>query len=254
MSGIFISKGMSVSIPVGGLSLSLNPDGKSDMTVKVQVVFDVCPSWLDIALEHLQAAKICNATRTEAWKGEDNETKGRSLEREFTASMQAIVAAAIAIDSFYATIQKKVKVGESLIAIWREKKTPRYSQISETLRIAFQLKPKGLKVLRAHLKQIYQFRDQAVHPSSKPNEAILHPELKVGVEWRFVAFRYENALPLVQNAIEIIGQLVATGKPKNSEVQKYADFLKSQLSSFRTADIFGAYSTATAGEIIQPLG
>jgi len=244
MSGIFVSKGMTFRIPDGGLSLSLGDDGKPHMGLTLQVVFDVCPSWLEISIEHLKAAKTYNALRTMAWQQNDENAKARSFENEFKASMQAMVAASVAIDSFYASIQQRVKMDEGLIQTWRQKKTPRYSQIAETLRIAFQLTPKGLKSLRDALKQIYQFRDRAVHPSSTPSEPILHPEIKVGVEWRFVAFRYENTLPLVRVTLQIIDQLVAIGKPVNEDVTKYAAFLKPQLKLFLSDELFAVLNAS----------
>jgi hypothetical protein len=66
------------------------------------------------------------------------------------------------------------------------------------IRIAYQLKNKGSKAFR--VKEIYKFRDQAVHPSAAMEEAILHPEINVGVERRFVVFRYENAFQIVRIA------------------------------------------------------
>jgi hypothetical protein len=242
MSGIFISKGTTITIPIGGLSIFFGGEGAPKTDIKVHVVFDVCPSWLEIALDHLSVAKTCNVARNAAWESNDGDAKGATLEREFKASMQAIVAAATAIESFYATTRKKINIDEALAMKWREKKIARYSQVCEVLRLAFQLKPENLKILRGILKQIYQFRAYAVHPSSSPTEAVLHPELKVGVEWRFVAFRYENVLPLVRATMEIIGQLVTDGKSANEEVKKYADFLKPQLDTFRGNEIFADWA------------
>jgi hypothetical protein len=232
MSGIFISKGMSITIPAGGLRLS--PTGALD--VNAQVSFDVCPSWLEIALDHLKAAKICNAIGREAWQRDDNAAKGTALECEFKASMQAITAAAIAIESFYMALRARIKIKNN------KKNEPRYAQVSEACTVAFDLKAKETEVLRAQLKQVFEFRNKAVHPSSSPAEALLHPELKVGVEWRFIAFRFENALPLVWSAVSTIAQLSATGRPSTEEVKKYADYLKPQLNLFLAEEIFSNYS------------
>jgi hypothetical protein len=102
-----------------------------------------------------------------AWGGTDENAKGTALEREFESSMQAIMAAGIAVDAFYAVIKTHAQVPPTLAQKWREKRTPRYSQIAEVLRIAFHLKPKGTAVLRRNLKEIFRFRDLAVHPSGK---------------------------------------------------------------------------------------
>jgi hypothetical protein len=232
MSGIFVAKGMSITIPAGGLRLS----STGAHNVNAQVSFDVCPSWLEIALDHLKAAKICNAIRREAWQGDDAAAKGTALACEFKASMQAITAAAIAIESFYLTLRSKVKIKKS------KKNEPRYAQISEACAVAFDLKPKGTELLRAQLKQLFELRNKAVHPPSSPADAFLHPELKVGVEWRFIAFRFENALPLVRAAVSIVAELSATGRPSTEEVKKYADYLKPQLDLFLAEEILSNYS------------
>ena len=76
--------------------------------------------------------------------------------------------------------------------------------MTEVLRRGFHLKPKGTKALRDNLKEIYRFRDMAVHPSGRIQAAMLHPDLDVGVEWRFVYFRAANARALVNAPTGIV--------------------------------------------------
>jgi hypothetical protein len=52
------------------------------------------------------------------------------------------MAAAIAIDAFYATIKNKTNIPEETFHIWKEKKTARHTQIAEVLRQAFFLAAK----------------------------------------------------------------------------------------------------------------
>ena len=133
----------------------------------IHVHFDVCPTWCQLALAHSAEARTRAEARMIAWGGTDENAKGTALEREFESSMQAIMAAGIAVDAFYAVIKTHAQVPPTLAQKWREKRTPRYSQIAEVLRIAFHLKPKGTAVLRRNLKEIFRFRDLAVHPSGK---------------------------------------------------------------------------------------
>jgi len=235
VAGVFISRGMTVAIPAGGLVLSLDEGGKSKASLTLHVHFDVCPSWLELALRHLDDAKNRQSARIAAWNGANEESKGSTLEREFEASMQSIMAAAIAVDAFYAVIQTKVAIPPALITQWRKKRTPRYAQITEVLRIAFSLKPKGTAVLRKNLKEIYRFRDLAIHPSGKIDAPLFHPELQVGVEWRFAYFRHENALLIVRETLHMLRELVTSGKPKNSEVQKYCDALRVRIEPLHSA-------------------
>src|SRR5688572_19888956 len=119
MAGVFITRGMTVAIPAGGLKISLGPDTPA-ASVTLHVHFDVCPTWCELAMAHLETAKSRQADRTVAWQAtEETENvvneKARTLEREFESSMQAIMAAAIAIDAFYAVLQPHVGLEPELI-------------------------------------------------------------------------------------------------------------------------------------------
>jgi len=230
MAGIFISRGMTVAIPAGGFTLGIGDEGNLVSNLTLHVRFDVCPTWTDLSLRHLREAKAKQAEREAAWAGTDEEQKAVTLEREFEASMQAIVAAAIAIDAFYSLVQTHVELPPDLLETWRTKGTSRYSQVTEVLRRAFRLKPKGTAALRQNLKEIYRLRDLAVHPSGKIAAPILHPELNTGVEWRFAYFRAYNAELVVNGATWILWDLAHGGKPKDSKLAEYMAGLRQRLA------------------------
>lgn len=52
--GVFITRGMGVGIPAGGLVIGTGPDGKNSASIHIQVALDMCPYWLEIAVEHLR--------------------------------------------------------------------------------------------------------------------------------------------------------------------------------------------------------
>jgi hypothetical protein len=189
MPGIFISR--FVTLTLSDLTISFGPEGSSGSS-KALVSYDVCPIWLEIAIEHLKEANEANSEMLKTWADPASDKKGETLENVFRHSMQAITAAAIAIDGFYAAVQKKIKIDPILVQKWKANKTARYSQVAETVRMAYQLKSNGSKAFRDTVKEIYKFRDQAVHPSAAMEEAVLHPDLDVGVERRFAVFRYDN--------------------------------------------------------------
>ena len=230
MAGIFISRGMTVAVPPGGLTIGIGANGSSTSNVILHVRFDVCPTWTELALRHLDDAKARRTAREIAWAGTNEEDKAASLEREFEASMQAVMAAAIALDAFYSLMQTHVQLPPSLVTRWRTKRTARYSQVTEILRRAFHLKPEGTAVLRQNLKEIYRLRDLAVHPSGKIEAPILHPEINVGVEWRFAYFRAHNAELIVNAATRILWDLAHGGKPKDSKIQEYMAALRQRLA------------------------
>ncbi len=226
--GIFISKGMRLQIPAGGLVIPL--DGSIPPSVTVRVHFDVCPTWLEIAARHADEAKERKAARVAAWNSTDEEAKGATLEREFEASMQAVMAAAIAIDSFYANMRDAVGVSVEDISKWRVNNTARYKQIAEVLRRAFTLNNRSAVNLRKTIREVFRFRDLAVHPSGDVSAPVLHQELGAGVEWRFAYFSGGNADLLVTMTHQIIQELVVNGKPANDAVSQYADSLCARLS------------------------
>src|SRR5467141_476405 len=116
MTGVFISKGITPVIPAGGLVLSLDDKGKPcGGSFTLHLHFEVCPTWLGLALRHLEAAKVTQTARALAWEGTDESAKGTTLEREFEASMQAIMSVAIAWDAFYAVVNSKITIPQELI-------------------------------------------------------------------------------------------------------------------------------------------
>jgi hypothetical protein len=132
--------------------------------------------------------------------------------------MQAIMAAAIALDAFYAVIKTKAEIPETLIKKWKVNGTARYKQLSEVLRQAFMLKKEESALLQESLKEIFRFRDLAVHPRAENEAPVFHPEIHVGVEWRFACFRAENAALIVCATQNMIRELVSKGKPKNPAI------------------------------------
>jgi hypothetical protein len=127
--------------------------------------------------------------------------------------MQAITAAAIAMDAFYGCVKERIEIPQETRDIWRKNRTARHAHVSEVLRLAFRIGPKSFARLRTTVKEIMRFRDLAVHPSGEHDAPVLHPALKVGVEQRFVAFSSENAQQATSLAISIIAQLLQRVAP-----------------------------------------
>ena len=228
MTGIYITRGMTVSIP--NITIRVRDDGGLEADpITLHVRFDVCPTWIQIAKRHLDSALIAKANREIAWQGTDEGLKVQTLEAEFEASMQAIMAAAISWDATYAVLQEQGIIHPSVKEQWRKNRTARYIQIAETVRQAFSLKPKGASGFRANIKEIYRCRDLAVHPSGKIDAPMLHPELNLGMEWRFVYFSAKNAELLVLSAAEMLWELAHNGKSKYQQITEYQKALVARL-------------------------
>jgi hypothetical protein len=224
------------AIRAGDLVVATGQDADPASNTTSPARFDACPTWLELAVRHLSDAQVARDARIAAWGNADQHSRTGALEWEFEASMQATMASGIAVDAFYAMVQTRVPPPQSLIDEWRAKQTPRYIQISEVLRRAFSLEPKPVSSLRQALAEIFRFRDLAIDPSGKMDAQILHPELGVGVEWRFAYFRYQNALLIVKATLQLIAELVASGYVKDADLQKYLDALRARVEPLRNAN------------------
>lgn len=235
MVGVFITRGITPSIPVGGLTLSLDDRGESKSNVTLHLHYDVCPVWLDLARRHLADAEKWKDARVVAWKTDDQHARGTTLEREFEASMQAVVAASVAIESLYSTLCEKISLPNDTVQAWKKNGTAKFRRIAEVARRAFSLSEEGSDILREVVHEIFRFRNFAIHPSGNTTAAVLHPELQVGVEWRLATFRADNARAIVQKTQEIIVELITRGKASTPEVARYAESLRDRLAQQATA-------------------
>ncbi len=143
--------------------------------------------------------------------------------------MQAIMAAAISWDALYAILREHVTIPPAMAEKWRRGRTARYTQVAEIVRRAFLLKPKGASLLRSNLKALYSYRDMAVHPSGKIAAPLLHPELDVGMEWRFVYFRARNAEIAVLGAAGMLWDLATNGRSNEAKITEYQKTLLARL-------------------------
>ena len=246
MNGVSIYREMAAAMPAPGLTIALDENARPVTDLTAHGHFDVCPTWLELAIRHLSDAQVAQVARIAAWQGADENSKAGALEWEFEASMQSIMAASIALDAFCAAVQAKARPPQSATDQWREKRIPRHAEISEVLGVAFSLTAKEASNLRQNLGEIFRFRDLAVDPSSKSDAPILHPELRVGGEWRFSYFRCENAKLIVRVTLRLVRELVASGKPKDAELQKYVDALGSRLDRLQDSNALKSDTVMTS--------
>jgi hypothetical protein len=223
--GILITRGTSIQIPAGGLRIRLGSDPGVD-PVTLHLALNMWLPWLEIAMEHLHEAKTQHDLLIAA--RDSGGQVAEPLVRESQAAMQAMVAAAISFDALYAAAKERISLPPSVIKRWRERGTARYSQVSEVLRRAFCLKKQSTANVRSVTKELYRFRDIAVHPPASYSQPILHPDLASGTERRLVIFSFSNAQPAVRAALAYVKILPsrpldrATGPMK----QLAADMLK----------------------------
>lgn len=219
--GIHISRGVRMRIPPGGLVISFSEGNRAE-TVELQL--DTCIHWLEIAVEHLAAAIAANEALLAAQA--DDPAIGSILDREFKASVQAVVAAATFFEALHAATVDRCPPPKLRTSTPRRKRAGRYAVVAEQLRRSFGLGKQGTANLRSVLREVYRFRDQAVHPTARFSAPVLHPQLDTGVEERFVMFCASSAQLLVRAALafsKILPSRDLTKRPK--EIQEFGSYL-----------------------------
>ena len=127
-----------------------------------------------------------------------------ALEREFRAGMQAVVAAATAIDAFYASVKLRIELPAELTTAWRRNGTARPTQVDEVLRRAFLFGAAHQRDLPITTGEIDKLRDRAVHLTAEATRPVLHPVINRLTEWRFDAFSFPIASQIVSGAMAVI--------------------------------------------------
>ena len=215
--GILVTRGTTLQIPAGGLQIELGTEPKMKL-VTLHLALNMWLPWLEIALEHLAEARAQHE-RLIAERDRGGEV-GDPLVRESRAAMQAMVAAAISFDALYATAKERITLPPSLVQRWRDRGTARYRQVTEVFRRAFGLRKHSTANVRGIAKELYRFRDMAVHPPASFGAPVLHPDLGSGVERRLVVFSYANAQLAVRAALAYIKILPSRPMDRASESMK----------------------------------
>src|SRR6267143_1517474 len=102
MSNVSPPRAVTVALPDGSLAVAIGQDAEPASSPTSHIHFDVCPTWLELAIRHLSDAQVAQAARIKTWRDADEHSKTGALEWEFGASLQAIVTSAIAVDALYA--------------------------------------------------------------------------------------------------------------------------------------------------------
>ena len=203
--GLFITKGMKVSVEEFSLKIQENGSIETNK-MTLHTGLDMCPYWLNIAWSNLLKTERYHNKIIEQVEARSENKLGDYLQKEFQIGMQTIMAACIAMDAYYASVKQFSDIPENVVKKWRENKTARYKQVSETLKNVFVIPQETFLQIRELIKQGFELRDRAVHPKSGTDLPVLHPEANVVSDWRLSTFRYVNAKAVVGNMLSIIYQ------------------------------------------------
>jgi hypothetical protein len=150
---------------------------------------------------------------------DDGETFNATLLREFEAAMTAVMAAAFALDSFYASVVHYAPDA-------RVDAKKRYAKVYETLKCAFALTGRQFESIREPLRLVFVLRGEAVHPPAAWVEPVLHPVFNLGMEPRFVKFRAENAVNAQLLARSIIFACLRKPKSRYGDLVAWCESIK----------------------------
>ena len=229
--GIRLSRGTHLVIPAGSLTINVKTGETSISEIHLQR--EMYPVWIEIAISQLAPAKSAHEDVLVALEAADEEAISDALDRELTSGMLSMVAAATALDALYASVKEYICLPPSQVERWRKNRTARWRQVAEVLRLGFRV-TRGAQAgkLRQMVKEVYHFRDLAVHPSSRAAQAVLHPDLGAGADWRYVSFSYNSALQTVWAVLAYIRDLSEFDFTKSPQaMQTLASDIKLMLAS-----------------------
>ena len=205
---------MKAGVPEGGLTIAVDEQGRFHANLTLHIATDVTPVWLDIAVSHAIETEQRHAHVLDAWSQPDDDALVAAMEAEAAAAMECSLASAVALDAFYSLVKRDSSFPASLTDIWRKKRTARHRQVVEVLRRSFKVTSATLKHLQTNVKEVFRFRDLAVHPPARLQPPLWYEDLRLSTEWRFIYFRWANARLMCQAALSTVSQLVAC--PKNA--------------------------------------
>jgi hypothetical protein len=243
--GIMVLAGQSLRIPAGGLVISLD-EGVS--SARVELSLEVWPHWLRVAAQQTDVAIAAAAEVAAVARSAEPEPRGSAMATEMGASMVAIAAQAFAVDAVYDSIKQRLRHAPTP----GKGHTVRYRWITETIRHGFRLRDDAATEVRDRLKQLFDFRDWAVHPPNDFRDPIYRADLDAAVEWRYAAFTAVNARNSLGWTLSLFDQLPKVAKDTEPEVRDWSklihQLLPPALAGTSIADLVGDAPRESAPE------
>lgn len=227
-TGVLIFEGMTVGILPGDFVISTDEAGAVQSKLTLSTAYNVIPIWLRIASDNLASAKIASENIEKNWS-ENTDHQKLLLISELTPSMQVIIACGIALDSLYDMLRPYSKLSESDINSWKINKTGRAKQITEVIRRVYKLNGDVLWGFKKSISEIITFRDMGVHPSLQLKNSCTRPDLSVGVDWKFSAYRFSNAKNCFESTLKMMSHLFEKG----CKEEKVAEGMKNIFSALQ---------------------
>jgi hypothetical protein len=191
-NGILVFEGMTVGILPGDLTISFEECRSINSSAILSTAYNVLPIWLRIASDQLRFAKQASDGVATKWAAND-EINRELLVAELEPSLQVFVACGIAVDALYDQLRPFAKLTQADVQAWKRNKTARETQIHEVVRRVYKLQMNVSAEFKQNIGEILKYRDMAVHPSLELKQTCVRPDVPVGVDWKFSAYKYSNA-------------------------------------------------------------
>lgn len=208
--GVLIFKGMKCGFLEGDLTLSIDDNGQLQSKAILSTSYDILPIWLKIARDNLDLAATAHNAILTRWN-EDPGNQKALLISELTPTVQVIVACATVFDALYQHFKPHAAINPATIKAWQANRTSRAAQIVEVIRRVYRLNNVHTQQMRVAIRETMKLRDLAVHPSHTIRRSLSREDVPVGLDWRFVAYRYSNADQCYSNTLQILKLLRAKG-------------------------------------------
>ncbi len=201
--GVLVFEGMKVGVLPGDLTIDVGESGSINSRLILSTAYNVLPIWLRIANDQLlQAERACDAIKVR-W-GTNDEVNRELLVAELEPSLQIFVACGIALDALYDQLREFAKLTQADIQSWKDNGTARDRQIAEVIRRVYKLDAHATGQFKQNISEILKYRDMAVHPSLELKQACSRPDIPVGVDWKFSAYKYSNAARCFKSTMEML--------------------------------------------------
>lgn len=185
----------------------------STVTAAIRIQTHLWLRWATIAKRFAGEAR---SARTEL---EGEREKGQPLshmQQELEASMIAISAVAHTIDGLYGEIRDLAAVPQTTRDAWRAKRTPRESQILETLKIGFNVGRKSER-WTAEFEWLFDLRDAALHHAPRSRDTVAHPMGGTHVSPEYADYCCENAARAIALLTDVIETCITAPRPALAE-------------------------------------
>jgi hypothetical protein len=228
---------MHVGVLPGDFTISVDESGKTEANLVLSTAYNVLPLWIRIAHDSLTQARFASEKVANNW-GESDDSNKELLISELEPSLQVFVACGIALDALYDQLRPHAKLSEEELKKWRDcsTKTGRADHIAEVIRRVYKLDNEMFSKFKLHIKEIIKYRDLAVHPSLQLRNYCTRPDIPVGVDWKFSAYRFSNSEKCLTSTMRMLGHLYEN-KCGNEQVDKQLHNVFLALQELRVVTI-----------------